>query len=61
MNLETSKWVEYLIKHATKISISTRTRAQRRMLADWIRDDCATRKMPSAEVEAELEKHGLKK
>jgi hypothetical protein len=57
--METSYWVDLLIKKAKRQQVPRKTKNQKRMIADWVRDDCATRKIPPEEVEAELKKHGL--
>lgn len=57
--METAYLVDWLIKKAKRQNVPTETKNQKRIIADWIRDDCTTRKMPPEEVEAELKKHGL--
>lgn len=57
---ETLKTVSILIEIAKKRGVKSYTKFEKRFLADWIRDECALRKLPPSEVDVELERHGLK-
>jgi hypothetical protein len=54
------KTVSILIEIAKKRGVKSYTKFEKRFLADWIRDECALRKLPPSEVDVELERHGLK-